>query len=215
MEAINSMFGWYRDAVRCYVYLADLSDTSMNEELARNLASCRWLTRGWTLQELVAPEHVDFFNKDWELCFTESEAAVDLARLTRIDLDVDSRDRVGQRSSLPENDLGGGKKYHESRRHGLLPARDIRHQHAAAVRGERKGLHAAAGRNCAVHSRSKHTCLARTPVNGQKFCQWRTGPVPGCLCWRSKSPGRSPPSRLLHVQQRDQGACQVHCPHPS
>ncbi|KAH7418662.1 hypothetical protein BKA64DRAFT_691181 [Cadophora sp. MPI-SDFR-AT-0126] len=50
--AINSMFRWYQNAARCYVYLSD-------EEAFRK---SRWFTRGWTLQELIAPRLVDFFS---------------------------------------------------------------------------------------------------------------------------------------------------------
>jgi hypothetical protein len=53
-EAINSMFRWYRDAARCYVYLSDVSGLG-------DLAASRWFTRGWTLQELLAPRSVEFF----------------------------------------------------------------------------------------------------------------------------------------------------------
>jgi Heterokaryon incompatibility protein (HET) len=68
--AINSMFRWYRDAAKCYVYLSDvstpygpetrLSDASW-ESAFRN---SRWFTRGWTLQELIAPSSVEFFSKE-------------------------------------------------------------------------------------------------------------------------------------------------------
>ncbi|XTI89368.1 hypothetical protein V2W45_1469557 [Cenococcum geophilum] len=55
-EAINSMFRWYHDATKCYVYLSDVSiGSSVGNEL-------RWFTRGWTLQELVAPTWVEFFS---------------------------------------------------------------------------------------------------------------------------------------------------------
>ena len=64
-EAINSMFRWYRNAARCYVYL---SDVSMNDHDQINPSSweptfrrSRWFTRGWTLQELIAPPSVEFF----------------------------------------------------------------------------------------------------------------------------------------------------------
>ncbi|KAH8197363.1 hypothetical protein TruAng_008456 [Truncatella angustata] len=52
--AINSMFRWYQNAKRCYVYLAD-------DMAFRN---SRWFTRGWTLQELIAPTSVDFYSKE-------------------------------------------------------------------------------------------------------------------------------------------------------
>jgi hypothetical protein len=66
-EAINSMFRWYRDAAKCYVYLTDVStndpdkiDPSLQSWEAA-FRSSRWFTRGWTLQELIAPQSVEFF----------------------------------------------------------------------------------------------------------------------------------------------------------
>jgi hypothetical protein len=66
-EAINSMFRWYRDAEVCYVYLSDVSGplewkTELN--MMEDFRSSKWFTRGWTLQELLAPDELKFFNKD-------------------------------------------------------------------------------------------------------------------------------------------------------
>jgi hypothetical protein len=66
-EAINSMFRWYRDATKCYVYLSDVATNNRDQinlspqswELA--FRKSRWFTRGWTLQELLAPSSVEFF----------------------------------------------------------------------------------------------------------------------------------------------------------
>jgi Heterokaryon incompatibility protein (HET) len=63
-EAIISMFRWYRNAAKCYVYLTDISRPQQSWELA--IRKSRWFTRGWTLQELLAPVSVEFFSKDWE-----------------------------------------------------------------------------------------------------------------------------------------------------
>ncbi|KAH7364004.1 hypothetical protein BKA65DRAFT_389749 [Rhexocercosporidium sp. MPI-PUGE-AT-0058] len=66
-EAINSMFRWYRMSTKCYVYLPDVSRTAVNtDELAWESAfrKCRWFTRGWTLQELLAPTSVEFFCRE-------------------------------------------------------------------------------------------------------------------------------------------------------
>ncbi|KAN0075779.1 HET domain containing protein [Elaphomyces granulatus] len=69
-EAINSMFRWYRDAAKCYVYLADVSrsaDVNSSQLLMESsFRKSRWFTRGWTLQELVAPASVEFFSKEGE-----------------------------------------------------------------------------------------------------------------------------------------------------
>jgi hypothetical protein len=66
-EAINSMFRWYRNAAKCYVYLSDVSmddhdqvDPSL-QSWESALRKSRWFTRGWTLQELIAPLSVEFF----------------------------------------------------------------------------------------------------------------------------------------------------------
>ncbi|KAL2171538.1 hypothetical protein VTG60DRAFT_2371 [Thermothelomyces hinnuleus] len=63
-EAINSMFAWYRDAEVCYVFLVDLPPGTAGN-LTAQLPSCRWFTRGWTLQELLAPRQVLFFDCEW------------------------------------------------------------------------------------------------------------------------------------------------------
>ncbi|CAN9280394.1 unnamed protein product [Alternaria alternata] len=113
--AINSMFRWYRDSARCYVYLSDVSSQTSNTNLERSvhrsdlqirrwftwiwiflvvqpilrwhpstirrfftlsdvwspqaceskLQRSRWFTRGWTLQELLAPSVVEFFSREW------------------------------------------------------------------------------------------------------------------------------------------------------
>ncbi|PVH97808.1 HET-domain-containing protein, partial [Periconia macrospinosa] len=69
-EAINSMFSWYHKAAKCYVYLADISISSFvgtnQSQQTWNLAfrHSRWFTRGWTLQELLAPTSVEFFSTE-------------------------------------------------------------------------------------------------------------------------------------------------------
>lgn len=66
--AINSMFRWYQNAAKCYVYLSDVSTGkhSRSSDLLWDPAfrRSRWFTRGWTLQELLAPRSVEFFSRD-------------------------------------------------------------------------------------------------------------------------------------------------------
>jgi hypothetical protein len=66
-EAINSMYRWYHNAVTCYVYLADVAVGESTSPLAVQFRSSRWFTRGWTLQELLAPVSVQFFSWDGHL----------------------------------------------------------------------------------------------------------------------------------------------------
>ncbi|OCT46825.1 hypothetical protein CLCR_01935 [Cladophialophora carrionii] len=60
-EAINSMFRWYSEAHVCYVHLSDVD----NDPLSSSFKNSRWWTRGWTLQELLAPTHVVFYDGLW------------------------------------------------------------------------------------------------------------------------------------------------------
>ncbi|OJD28977.1 het domain-containing protein [Diplodia corticola] len=62
-ESINSMFRWYRSSCACFVYLSDVSDNRI--ALDSEFAQSRWFTRGWTLQELIAPATVIFYSRDW------------------------------------------------------------------------------------------------------------------------------------------------------
>jgi hypothetical protein len=70
-EAINSMFRWYHDADRCYVYLSNVSITGHEQDSEQyelvwksGFRASRWFTRGWTLQELLAPASVQFFTRE-------------------------------------------------------------------------------------------------------------------------------------------------------
>ncbi|KAH8885021.1 hypothetical protein GQ53DRAFT_625629, partial [Thozetella sp. PMI_491] len=71
-ESINCMFRWYQGAARCYVYLADVSSPGAypsNEFASWEVAlrNSKWFTRGWTLQELIAPCSVEFFSRDGQI----------------------------------------------------------------------------------------------------------------------------------------------------
>jgi hypothetical protein len=66
-EAINSMFRWYQKAEKCYVYLSDVACGEDSEGMQRwkpAFRKSRWFTRGWTLQELIAPRTVEFYSSD-------------------------------------------------------------------------------------------------------------------------------------------------------
>jgi hypothetical protein len=67
--SINSMFRWYQNAAKCYVYLSDVSTAGQKGSSGCSawqsaFVKSRWFTRGWTLQELLAPSQVDFFSKE-------------------------------------------------------------------------------------------------------------------------------------------------------
>ncbi|EGU78903.1 hypothetical protein FOXB_10561 [Fusarium oxysporum f. sp. conglutinans Fo5176] len=85
-EAINSMFRWYRRSAVCYVYLEDVPAMTLDECTKADSAfrNARWFTRGWTLQELIAPPNVSFFSSNWTLIATKSELAPCITEITGI-----------------------------------------------------------------------------------------------------------------------------------
>ncbi|KAI6167851.1 heterokaryon incompatibility protein-domain-containing protein [Pisolithus thermaeus] len=88
-EALNSMFRWYEDSERCYVFLHDLDakilPTISNSEMFPDSSGWpRWFSRGWTLQELVAPSVVHFFNKDWRFIGDKKHRAQTISSITRV-----------------------------------------------------------------------------------------------------------------------------------
>ncbi|KAK3942860.1 heterokaryon incompatibility protein-domain-containing protein [Diplogelasinospora grovesii] len=84
-EAINSMFRWYRDSVVCFAYLSDVRDRDPGEKGCSNhFANSRWFTRGWTLQELLAPVEVVFLNQDWQEIGTKRTLSKAISEITKI-----------------------------------------------------------------------------------------------------------------------------------
>lgn len=86
-EAINSMFLWYKKAEVCYAYLEDVYELSEKEgELS--LSTSRWYTRGWTLQELIAPQEVMFYTNTWTNIGSRKSLAKQISQITGIHLDL-------------------------------------------------------------------------------------------------------------------------------
>jgi hypothetical protein len=93
--AINSMFRWYQHAAKCYVYLSDVSvvgeatdaqadRTAWEDDFRRS----RWFTRGWTLQELIAPASVEFFSKEGKLLGSRTTLEQIIHDVTKIPIGV-------------------------------------------------------------------------------------------------------------------------------
>jgi hypothetical protein len=93
-EAINSMYGWYEDAIVCYAYLEDVEhalsahapDGPANKD--KKIRESRWFSRGWTLQELIAPKRVRFFDRQWEYLGSREDLSPLLSSITTIPEDV-------------------------------------------------------------------------------------------------------------------------------
>ncbi|KAI2621178.1 hypothetical protein GGR54DRAFT_91479 [Hypoxylon sp. NC1633] len=84
-EAINSMYRWYQQAETCYAFLADFDPDSALETA---LPKCRWFTRGWCLQELLAPKAVLFFDARWNRIGSKVELTSLISKITLIDENV-------------------------------------------------------------------------------------------------------------------------------
>ncbi|CAN9176700.1 unnamed protein product [Alternaria alternata] len=93
--AIRSMFRWYQDATKCYVYLSDVStkkrklDGMLAETPSEHpMTSSRWFKRGWTLQELLAPSSVELFSQEWERLGDKMSLGPLISRITGIPQEV-------------------------------------------------------------------------------------------------------------------------------
>lgn len=95
-ETINSMFLWYRQAKVCFVYLGDLPQSPTADPEARSsrdhvkdfFPRCRWFTRGWTLQELIAPNEMEFYDLVWMRRGTKSTLKRIISSTTGVDISV-------------------------------------------------------------------------------------------------------------------------------
>jgi hypothetical protein len=84
-EAINSMMAWYQQSEVCYTYLVDVPSGLPPAEHNAAFAKSRWFTRGWTLQELLAPPKLVFLFTDWSVISTRDALAEEVSRITGID----------------------------------------------------------------------------------------------------------------------------------
>ncbi|OJT02631.1 Vegetative incompatibility protein HET-E-1 [Trametes pubescens] len=87
-EAINSMYEWYRYADVCYAYLADVGCPGAGAHPLippTQFWDSVYFRRGWTLQELIAPNVVIFLSAKWTVIGTKHSLAAVIERATRID----------------------------------------------------------------------------------------------------------------------------------
>lgn len=74
------MYSWYQQAHVCFAFLEDF-DASIQDS---TLSTCRWFTRGWTLQELLAPPAFEFYDGRWAKFGSRLDLAPQLQRITGI-----------------------------------------------------------------------------------------------------------------------------------
>ena len=100
-EAINSMYAWYEGADVCYAYLADVPFKDVPYKEGSAFRGSRWFTRGWTLQELLAPRRLIFFSKCWMPLGSREEFAELVNTITEISVHA-----LTHRRSLSEFSIG-------------------------------------------------------------------------------------------------------------
>jgi hypothetical protein len=83
-------FSWYQESSVCYVHLSDVVSDHVDDLLPQSAwphtetHQCRWFTRGWTLQELIAPRKMEFFTLHWTRIGNKSDMISPLSRITGI-----------------------------------------------------------------------------------------------------------------------------------
>ncbi|KAI0641785.1 HET-domain-containing protein [Trametes meyenii] len=87
-EAINSMFVWYAEATVCYAYLYDVTDDDHPSAFQSSFRKSKWFTRGWTLQELIAPKVVIFLSQTWVPIASKRSISPLLEEITGIEAGV-------------------------------------------------------------------------------------------------------------------------------
>lgn len=101
-EAINSMFRWYQNAERCYVYLSDVShdpsdgDNEGSQRWKPAFRKSKWFKRGWTLQELIAPVSVEFFSGEGTFLGNKRSMEQTIHETTGIAIDALQGDPLSQ-----------------------------------------------------------------------------------------------------------------------
>jgi hypothetical protein len=83
-ESINSMFSWYKRSTVCYAYLQDVQSVSNTYQKDDPNKPSHWYSRGWTLQELVAPLCVEFYNMSWTKIGTKWSLRNEISVITGI-----------------------------------------------------------------------------------------------------------------------------------
>ncbi|KAF8228702.1 HET-domain-containing protein [Tricholoma matsutake] len=87
-EAINSMYAWYQNSQVCYAYLVDVPDEADPGCENSLFTKSRWFTRGWTLQELLAPSSLIFYGRDWKEIGTKASLQEVISVITGVDRSV-------------------------------------------------------------------------------------------------------------------------------
>ncbi len=79
------MYRWYQNADVCFAYLVDVRTTQSDASFEESFTKARWFTRGWCLQELIAPRQLFFFNSTWKKIGNKFALQSIITQITGID----------------------------------------------------------------------------------------------------------------------------------
>ncbi|EXK79496.1 hypothetical protein FOQG_15887 [Fusarium oxysporum f. sp. raphani 54005] len=151
-ESINSMFKWYRDAVICLTYLSDVrknSGTTVGSQVFRSFETGEmslWFTRGWTLQELLAPGKLLFYDTDWNYLGSKRELAGSIEDVTGIAAHyLTSEKRCPDCLHCRQDELGGTSRNDTRGGYVLQPVWYFQPSLARSVWRRERGLLEASG----------------------------------------------------------------------
>ena len=94
-EAVNYMYRWYSMAKICIAYLQDAT-------FPAQISESEWFDRGWTLQELIAPKNVSFYDRSWNYLGDKISLCNVLVRKTGIPADVLHNSKLPQACSIAQ-----------------------------------------------------------------------------------------------------------------
>lgn len=113
-EAVNSMFHWYKKSTVCFVFLSDVRSRARRRRFFEN---SRWFTRGWTLQELIAPRELLFYDKYWVFIGSRTSLTTKIQEMTGIPIE-DLEERPLDSFALAVR-LGWARKRNTSRKEDM------------------------------------------------------------------------------------------------
>ncbi len=193
-EAINSMFRWYAEAAVCFAYLEDVEDDCVVQETNSAFRRSVWFTRGWTLQELLAPQLVLFFSRGWKCLGTKVGLARLVCGITGIDIEVLTMRRALKHVSVARRMLWAANRKTsriEDRAYSLLGIFDVS---MSTIYGE--GSYAFRRLQVKIMKRnSDHTLFAW----GDAWRHSDTGGSAPATPIRGRGAGRGAPGRLRKI----------------
>ncbi|KAF2192389.1 HET-domain-containing protein [Zopfia rhizophila CBS 207.26] len=175
-EAINSMFRWYRKAAKCYVYLSDVSAKDYNQvnqffqwTWEPAFRESRWFTRGWTLQELIAPPSVEFFSLEGKKLGCRKSLEGQIHEITGIPIQVLQGSSLSN-FSVKERMSWAGKRETKREEDGAYCLLGIFDIHMPLIYGEGKN-NAISRLREEIDRRSKNGVYASVPPGTENVLQ--------------------------------------------